>query len=605
VSGTESKREPRTISEMFFSRSRTSRAEVALLYKREGSWLPITWQEYEAAVREVGRGIADWVRPKEIVAILSENRPEWCFADLAILALGAASAPIYPTNPPKDIAYILNDSGARLLFLSTAEQLAKVRELRAENKIPKLERVVIFDDVPMEEDWVVTMAALRRRSVDGGDPVTTRAESVRPEDLATLIYTSGTTGEPKGVMLSHANLVSNTLGAHVLIDHLDLEDRLMLSFLPLSHSFERTAGYYVAIHFGFRVAFAESLAKLIDNMGEVRPTMLVSVPRIYEKLYSRVMESAQAGLKRRLVLWALDVGKRRASFVLGRKPVPRMLAVQYAIATRLVFSKLHHRLGGRLRYAISGGAPLAPEIADFLNAIGLTVFEGYGLSETAPVLAANRPDAMKVGTVGPSWPGVEIKIAPEPDREDDGEIVVRGPNIMLGYYNKPAATAEVLDEQGWLRTGDIGFVDAEGFLHITDRKKELLKTAGGKYVAPQPIENRLKVHPLIEQAVLIGDRRKYCVALVVPSFEALKGALGKPLPEDLEELNGDPQVRSLIQTAVDEVNADLGSWEQIKRFYLLPHELSQETGELTPSLKIKRRVIDDKYRHAIDAMYPS
>jgi long-chain acyl-CoA synthetase len=605
VSETESKREPRTIAEMFFSRAHASATEEALLYKREGRWQPITWQEYETAVREVARGIADWIEPREIVAILSENRPEWCFADLATLALGAASAPIYPTNPPKDIAYILNDSGARLLFLSTTEQLAKIRALRAEDKIPKLEHVVIFDDVPVEEDWVVTMSALRRRGADRADPVATRSGSVQPTDLATLIYTSGTTGEPKGVMLSHANLVSNTLGAHVLIDHLDLPDRLMLSFLPLSHSFERTAGYYVAIHFGFRVAFAESLAKLIGNMREVRPTLVVSVPRIYEKLYSRVMESAQAGLKRRLLLWALRIGKQRAAYVLERKPVPGALAARYAIATRLVFSKIHRSLGGRLRYAISGGAPLAPEIADFLNAIGLTVFEGYGLSETAPVLAANRPDAMRVGTVGPAWPGVEIKIAAEPDREDDGEIVVRGPSVMLGYYNKPAATAEVLDEQGWLRTGDIGFVDGEGFLHITDRKKELLKTTGGKYVAPQPIENRLKVHPLIEQAVLVGDGRRYCVALIVPSFESLKAALGKPLPEDLDELNNDPQVRSLIQTAVDEVNADLGSWEQIKRFYLLPRELSQETGELTPSLKVKRRVVEDKFQRAIDTMYPS
>ena len=600
-----SNNEPKTIPDLFFRRTKASGPEEALIFKRDGRWTPLTWREYEQGVREVARGIADWVQPKEIVAILSENRPEWCYADLATLCLGGASAPIYPTNPPKDIAYILNDCSARLLFVSTADQLAKVRQLKKENKVPKLERVVVFDEVKSDEDWVIPMAALRKRNAEAPDPVDARSASIQPGDLATLIYTSGTTGEPKGVMLSHRNLVANTIGAHVVIDHLDIPERLMLSFLPLSHSFERTAGYYVAIHYGFKVAFAESVAKLVDNMGEIHPTLLVSVPRIYEKLYGRVMESAQAGLKRKLVLWSLKVGKARAQYVLARKPVPGFLAAKYAIATKLVFSKLHQKLGGRLKYAISGGAPLAPEIADFLNAIGLTVFEGYGLSETSPVICANRPDAIKVGTVGKPWPDVEIKITPEPERERDGEIVVRGPSIMMGYYNKPEATAEVLDKEGWLRTGDIGYVDDEGFLHITDRKKELIKTAGGKYVAPQPIENALKVHSLIEQAVVIGDRRKYCVALIVPSFDGLKAALGRPLPEDLSALNDDPQVRTLIQAAVDGVNTELGSWEQIKRFHLLPQEMTQDTGELTPSLKIKRRVIDQKYAQAIDAMYPS
>jgi len=315
------------------------------------------------------------------------------------------------------------------------------------------------------------------------------------------------------------------------------------------------------------------------------------------------MEQASSGLKRKLVLWALGVGKRHAPLRLKGAPIPWGLAFKYRIAHKLVFSKLHQKLGGRLKFAISGGAPLAPEIADFLNAIGLTVFEGYGLSETSPIISANKPGKVKVGTVGVAWPGVEIKIAPEPDRDRDGEIVVRGPNVMLGYYNKEAATAEVLDSDGWLRTGDIGYIDNEGFLRITDRKKELIKTAGGKYVAPQPIENQLKVHPLVAQAVVIGDQRKYCVALLVPEFEALQKALGKPLPEDRAKLNEDPQARSLLQQAIDKINQDLGSWEQIKRFTILPAELTQETGELTPTLKIKRRVIEQKYKPQIDSMF--
>ncbi len=595
--------QPKTIPELFFNRTRVSARDEALLYKVDGRWLPTSWGEVESAVREVARAIAPWVQPKEIVCILSENRPEWWYADLATLSLAGVSAPIYPTNPPKDIAYILNDCAAKLIFLSTKEQLAKVQQLREEGKIPKLERAVIFEPLENPPEWVIPLAALRKQNADAADPIPERIAKLSEEDLATLIYTSGTTGEPKGVMLSHKNMVSNTLGAHKLIDHLDLSEKLMLSFLPLSHSFERTAGYYVAIHYGFKVAFAESVTKLVDNMGEVRPTMLVSVPRIYEKLYGKVMESAQKGLKRKLVFWSLDVGKRHAQYRLQGKAAPFWLNFKYSIATKLVFSKLHQKLGGRLLYAISGGAPLAPPIADFLNAIGLAVFEGYGLSETAPVLCANLPGKMKVGTVGVPWPGVEVKILPEPDRERDGEIVVKGPNIMMGYYNKPAATAETIDAEGWLHTGDIGYVDSEGFLHITDRKKELIKTAGGKYVAPQPIENSLKVHTLVEQVVLVGDKRKYCVALIVPAFDALQGALGRAV--DKATLNDDPQIRSLIQSAVDGVNAELGSWEQIKRFHLLPAELSQDTGELTPSLKIKRRVVEQKYAKAIDAMYPA
>jgi long-chain acyl-CoA synthetase len=598
---------PRIIPELFFNRTRASAAEKALLHKRGGSWHPITWGELEQRVREIARGISDWVGPKEMVSILSENRPEWWMADLAVLSLGGVTAPIYPTNPPKEIAYILNDCGAKLVFVSTVDQLKKIRALRAENKIPGVRWIIVSDEFTPEpgEEGVLALSTVASRNAAAPDPISARLAALGPEDLATLIYTSGTTGEPKGVMLSHRNLISNTLGAHVLIDKMELPERIMLSFLPLSHSLERTAGYYVAIHYGFTVAFAESVQKLVDNMSEVRPTMLVSVPRIYEKLYAKVMEGARAGLKRKLILWALSVGKQHASYRLAGRRAPGMLELEYKLATKLVFSKVHKKLGGRLKYAISGGAALAREIAEFLGAIGLSICEGYGLSETSPVLAANRPDAVRLGSVGPAWPGVELKIQPEPDRERDGEILARGEPIMMGYYGKPEDTAEAIDKDGWFHTGDIGYLDQDGFLFITDRKKELIKTAGGKYVAPQPIENRLKVHALVEQVVVIGDKRKYCVSLIVPKFEALESTLGKPLPTDRSQLNNDPQVRSLFQAALDELNKDLGSWEQIKRFHLLPAELTQETGELTPSLKVKRRIVDAKYKDLIDAMYPS
>jgi long-chain acyl-CoA synthetase len=595
----------KTIPEMFFQRVAESGSETSVIHKQDGSWIPRTWNQLESEVRETARGISDWVDAKDIVCLLAENRPEWWIADLAILSLGAASAPIYATNPPKDIAYILNDCGAKLLFVSTVDQLNKIRGLKKEGKIEGLQRVVVMDPVQASEDWVLTLDEVRKRNSGAADPIAERMKALTEEDLATLIYTSGTTGEPKGVMLTHRNLVSNAKGGSVVFDRIQLDEKLMLSFLPLSHSFERLVGYYAAIAFNCKVAFAEGVPQLVDNMGEVRPTLLVSVPRIYEKLYGRVMQNAASGFKRKLVLWALKVGKQRAGFVLANQPIPFFVGLKYAIAFKLVFSKLHVKLGGRLKYAISGGAPLAPAIADFLNAVSLTVFEGYGLSETSPILTANTPGKIKVGSVGQVWPGVEVKIEPDPEREGkDGEILVKGPNIMKGYYNKPEATAEVFDDEGWFRTGDIGYVDDDGFLFITDRKKELLKTAGGKYVAPQPIENNLKVHPLVEQAVVIGDKRKYCVALIVPSFEGLEATLTKPLPSDRSELNNDPQVRSLIQEAVDEVNRDLGSWEQIKRFHLLAAEMTQETGELTPSLKVKRRIVDEKYKPLIDAMYP-
>lgn len=598
--------QPKTIPELFFKRARASAHEEALFYKRQGQWRTICWQEYEQQVLALTCALADWIKPQDVVCILSENCPEWCFADLATLSLGGITAPIYPTNPPKDIAYILNDSGARLLFVSGREQLNKIQQLRSENKIPKLERVIIFDDVPTSENWLITLAQVYQRN-----PITTDSSESPPavisdKSVATIIYTSGTTGEPKGVMLTHGNVVSNVLGAYSLLDRLDFGEKIMLSFLPLSHVFERTCGYYVSIHYGFKVAFAESPAKLLENMAEIKPTLLVSVPRIYEKLYAKVLDSASASpIKQKLLNWALEIGKRQATCRLAQKPIPKALQLQYALAYRLVFAKIQNRLGGRLKYAISGGAPLSNEVGEFVNAIGINVFEGYGMSETSPVIAVNRPGDFKLGSVGKPWPGVEIKIAQDAEREGDGEIMVRGPNVMQGYFNKPAETGEVLDPEGWFHTGDIGYFDSTGFLHLTDRKKELFKTAGGKYVAPQMIEMMLQTHQLIEQAVLIGNRRKCCVALIVPNFEALAKALGTSTI-DSKALSHSLAARKLIQeTVVDQVNAELGSWEQIKNFHLLPTELSQNTGELTPTLKIKRHVIEEKFKDIIDALYMS
>jgi long-chain acyl-CoA synthetase len=532
---------------------------------------------------------------------MSENRPEWWIADLASLSLGAVSAAIYPTSAPRDVGYILRDCGARVVLVSSAAHLETVRRLRAEGATPALEHVVVFDPVPTD-DAVQTLAAVSARGAGAPDPLCTRLPAISPTGLATLTYTSGTTGEPKGVMLSHENILSNVRGAKPIIDGLELADRLMLSFLPLSHSFERTLGYYAAIALDFRVAFNDDLARLSEDLIAVRPTLLVSVPRIYEKVYARVLAAASTPLKRRLLSWALAVGKERARRLRAGRDLPLGLRWRDALATRLIFSKMRARLGGRLRYAISGSAPLAVEVAEFLAAIGLEVFEGYGLSETSPVLTANRPGKVRFGSVGVPWPEVEIRIEPEPTG-GDGEILARGPNVMLGYYGKREATAEVLSPDGWFRTGDIGHFDADGFLFITDRKKELLKTSGGKYVAPQPIENALRASPLVEQAVLLGDRRKYCALLIVPNSELLAQRLGRAVPAEVAALNADTEIGALFQALVDGVNAERGSWEQVKRFALLAEPLSLERGELTPTLKVKRRVVEQRYAELIETLY--
>jgi long-chain acyl-CoA synthetase len=593
----------KTIPELFFTRAREFGSQEALRFKRDGSWHSISWSEYADTVRRLAGGIADWVYPGDIVCILSENRPEWCFTDLAVESLGGVPAPIYASNPPKDVAYILDDTAATLLFVSNAAQLDKIRKLRSEGRIAKLERVVTFDEVETQEPWVVSLSSVLQRNADQPDPIPERLAPVRSEDMATLIYTSGTTGEPKGVMLSHRNVLSNVRGGHQLVDALDLPERRMLSFLPLAHSLERTAGFYVAIEFGFTLAFAESLAKMPENLREVQPTVLISVPRIYEKFYAKIHESASGWLHKTLLSWAVDVGRRHARELLeGRNP-SGLLQLEHRVADALVLHKIRAAFGGKLRYAISGGGPLPREIGEFFHAIGLTIFEGYGLTESSPVITANRPGALRFGAVGKVWPDVEIKIEPEPGRDKDGEVLARGPNIMLGYYKKPKATLETVDPEGWLHTGDIGFIDADGFLHITDRKKDLIKTSGGKYVAPQPIENRLKLEPFVDQAIVIGDRRKYCVALLVPHLDVLSKMLGHPVPAPGVELNSDPEVQNVIQGVLDETNKDLGSWEQIKRVYLLPGELSQESGELTPTLKVKRRVVDEKFKDLIDSLY--
>jgi long-chain acyl-CoA synthetase len=554
----------------------------------------------------VGRG--------DRVAILSENRPEWTIADHAILNAGAVVVPIYPTLLTDQVRYILDNSGAMLLLVSGTAQLDKILPILPD--LPALQRVVAFDapgfggsggaagsgTAPASglPPRVTALKALldEGRQVHALDPA--RFESLRaaigPDELASILYTSGTTGEPKGVMLTHGNFASN-VGATLRIIPFAASD-MTLSFLPLTHVFERMVEFaYLAA--GASIAYAESIDAVPQNLVEIRPTAVASVPRLFEKVHGRVLDSVRSSSAVRRVIFslALAVGRRNARALLGGR-APLWARLLRPLTDHLVFEKLRARLGGRLRFFVSGGAPLSAEIAGFFYAAGIRILEGYGLTETSPVIAVNTLERTRLGTVGPILPGVEVKIAP------DGEILTRGPHIMRGYYKNEQATAEAI-VGGWFHTGDIGEITTEGFLKITDRKKEMLKTSGGKMVAPQPIENLLKADQFISQAVLIGDRRKFISALIVPDFAWMESyARHKGIPyRTVSDLMHNDRVLDLYRRRIEKAMHGHPSYETVKKFRLLPRELSQESGELTPTLKVKRRVIEQKYADMIESMY--
>jgi long-chain acyl-CoA synthetase len=566
-----------------------------------GTWHHVSSEEVYRRVQELRHGLKSLgVRKGDRVALLSENRLEWALSDLAALCQGAVVVPVYPTLLPEDIAYILQDCEPTTIFVSTAEQAAKIHAIR--DRIPSLHDVISFDVTDLPN--IMHLAKLAQIGANVADDLTDAAQpdyvDIGRDELASIIYTSGTTGKPKGVMLSHWNFVSNTLATMELFSF-DHTDRA-LSFLPLSHVFERMAGYYTMLYSGVGIAYAEAVDTVPRDLLEVKPTIVISVPRLYEKIYARVMAAAAggSGLKKRLFFWARRVGIEYDRLRFAKAPIPGPLALQQRIADHLVFAKLRARTGGNVRLFVSGGAPLSAKIAEFFHAAGLVICEGYGLTETSPVIACNTPTVMRIGSVGKAFPGTELKIA------DDGEILARGPQIMLGYYRNEAATREVLDADGWFATGDIGHFDDDGFLYITDRKKDLIVTAGGKNVAPQPIENAFKQSRFISQTVVIGDRRPYLSVLLVPDFEALvDSAAAEGLPtDDVAALLADPKVLALFQEEVDRVNAELPGFNQIKKFALLRDELTLAAGELTPTLKIKRFAVDRKYREVIDGLYP-
>jgi long-chain acyl-CoA synthetase len=593
---------PGTLNRVLFDAVAKYHKPNALQVKRNGKYEPISHATLVERIRLAALGLESLgVTHRDRVAILSENCPEWAIADFACLTLGVTNVPVYPNLPADQVCYILRDSGAVAVFVSDPEQGAKIASIRGD--CTSLEHVITFSTDATNADMTLASLESAGSKADTAERRATyerRALAVEPDDVATIIYTSGTTGEPKGVMLTHDNIYSNVMVGAAAIPYAG--DDVCLSFLPLSHSFERTAGHYTMLATGTSIAYAESVDTVPQNLAEVRPTLVLSVPRLYEKMYARVLENATSGgaLKKRIFFWARGVAERWANEKLAGREPGGLLAMQYRLAQRLVFSKLKARTGGRLRYFVSGGAPLAPEINKFFYAAGLVILEGYGLTETSPVLAVNTPENFRIGTVGKPVAGTEIAIAP------DGEILARGPQIMKGYFNKPDATAEAIDRDGWFHTGDIGEL-RDGFLAITDRKKDIIVTAGGKNIAPQPIENLAKTSSFVSQAVMLGDKRKYPIMLVVPNWDTLeKWARSENISFATHaELMGLPPVQQKVEREVERKLTGLARFEMPKKIGLLEHEFTIESGELTPTLKVKRRIVDQRYKEQIDALYES
>lgn len=597
-------RKTATLIDLF--RHATARDKSNLLnYKRDGAWRSISSRELAEKVRTVTMGLyALGVRAGDHVGLLSENRVEWTIADLGVINCGAADVPIYATQAPKQVAYILRDAGVEFLFISNQAQFDRIRDVL--NSCPKLRVIVSFDPISVSRSMVMNFNDFLTwgRAADQSEPqlYETLRSSVQPDTIATLIYTSGTTGDPKGVMLTHNNLVSNAL-TNCRVAKMT-ENEVALSFLPFSHIFERTT-VYMYMYAGATLYYSQSIETVAQDLAESRPQFMTSVPRLFEKIYARAMEKAEEGgpIKAAIARWAVNVGRKWAEVVTRGEEPGGLLNLQHSIADKLVFSKWRAAMGGRVRALVSGGAPLATELALIFRGAGLPIYQGYGLTESSPTISTNSPESNRIGSVGKPIPGVKVKIA------EDGEILCSGPNVMRGYYNRGEETQNALetDAEGcvWLHTGDIGYLDPDGFLFITDRKKDLLKTSGGKYIAPQPIENAIKRSRFVNQVVVIGDQRKFPSALIVPQMDALQAyaAQNGIATNDTAQLLKNPKIIGLMEKEVEKCTSDLSHYERVKAVLLLDRELTIESGELTPTLKVKRRVVVEKHKKLIDRLY--
>jgi long-chain acyl-CoA synthetase len=587
-----------TLPQLFLNTVNAFPKDGLLLAKKEGSYAPISTRQLGDMVKDLCLGLNSLgFRAGDKLCLFSENRPEWVMTDLATLCAGGLTVPIYTTLVTDQVGYIIEDSDATVVVVSNAALWKKVEPLK--DKLVKVRHYIMIDGPAPA--GVLSFAELmeKGRGLSAAIPglFGDLASRVGPDDPASIIYTSGTTGRPKGVVLTHRNFLSNIKTVREIIEFTERD--VCLSFLPLSHVLERMVTF-TYLYAGCTIAYAESVEAVALNLLEIRPHIMVSVPRVFEKIYTKVMDQVlvSPAVRRKIFFWAVNVGRQFGARKLARQPIPAGLRLRRRIAHKLVFSKIIARTGGRVRFFVSGGAPLSREIAEFFYALGLVVLEGYGLTETSPVLAVNTFEALKFGTVGKPIPGVEIRIA------SDGEILARGPNVMKGYYKMEAETREVM-EGGWFHTGDIGHLDEDGFLVITDRKKDLLVTSGGKNVAPQPIENLLKMSPYIANAVVLGDRRRFISALIVPQFEKLEAyARAQNIPfRDAEELVKDMRIQEFMKAEVEKATPLLAAYERIKKIVVLGRDFDIEKGEITPSLKVRRTIIEGRYQEMIESMY--
>ncbi len=587
-----------TLSQLFLNTIKSYSKEDLVLYKDKGEYRPISSDEFFRRVKNFSLGLkALKAKPEDKLIILSENSPEWVMTDLANLSARGISVPIYTSLMPEQIKYIINDSDAGIVVCSDLNLWAKVNAVKDE--LPNVRHFILLQDTAPEGVKPLSEIFEMGEKLEAEEPglFENMAMSVKPEDIASIIYTSGTTGIPKGVMLTHSNFLSNCQAVAEIIEF--SEKDTALSFLPLSHVLERMVTFTYLLK-GCTIAYAESTEAVAENLLEVRPTVMVSVPRVFEKIYSRVIDNvlASSALKRKLFFWAVKNGREYGAKYLAGESISAGLRFKYKIAEKVVFSKVVARTGGRVRFFVSGGAALSKDIAEFFYAMGLVVLEGYGLTETSPVITVNTFENLRFGSVGKVIPKVEVKIA------SDGEILCRGPNIMKGYYKMEEETKEAIYD-GWFHTGDIGYLDDDGFLHITDRKKDIIVTAGGKNVAPQLIENILKTNPYISGAVVLGDRRKYISALIVPDYEKLEqfARAGNITFKDHKELVSNEKIIRFMQEEIDRYTPNLASYEKIKKIILLDRDFEIEKGEMTPSLKVKRNIIEQMYQDEIDSLY--
>ncbi len=590
-----------TLNDIFFAAVERD-LDRMMLHRDTGQWRPISSREFGRSVARTARWLYDReIRAGDRIAILSENRPEWPAADMACLLLGAVTVPLYTTLTAEQTAFVLNDSGCRAIFLSSEQQLRKVASILPQTKI---EKIIVMDSVNFNGDLApladkcIAMSEMPGRGAGKLDgEIEAGARSIRPNDLATIVYTSGTTGASKGAMLTHGNIASNLLCSLLGFDmHPGL---VSISFLPLCHITARHLDFAMLYH-GVTLAYCPWMDHLPASLMEVRPNIFVAVPRVYEKIYAAAEAKAKGLPKRAIYDWAIGVGKdHKPEILAGRIPTSR----SWKLANRIVFSKIREGMGGKVETFISGGAPLGRELAEWYANVGIRIHEGYGLTETSPVIALNTPTNHRIGTVGKVMPNLEVRIA------EDGEILVRGPSIFKGYWNRPEETKNAFVdgnvEDGWFKTGDIGNLDADGYLSVTDRKKDLIKTSGGKFIAPQPIENSLKLNPLVGIAAIVGDKRKFAAVLVSPNFAALEEWARENQIEfsSRAELVANPKVQSLYESVVEEVNQNLARFEKLKRVMLVPDEFTIDNGVLTPTMKLKRRVIEERYKKQIDELY--